>query len=131
MSQKGDKGQEKQKSGRNNASSSEKKGDKYWSTVLGDEKPSSTGTGSKKNQAKSSSLSEGAKYFNDLNRNADKPAVASSSGSSCVPIAPKGPVASPPYVQDGYFFVCKHEGCQQRYKHQSSACRHYKQSHKK
>lgn len=48
-----------------------------------------------------------------------------------VRIAPRGTVSHSDREQEGYHFTCKHEGCNQRYKHQSSACRHYKNAHKK
>lgn len=46
-----------------------------------------------------------------------------------VPIAPRGPVATPRDENDGYRFQCLEEGCTQRFRHRSSRSRHKRNTH--
>lgn len=113
------------------AASGKNKSDKYWAVVMDGEKPSAGSSSADKSQAKSPSTSDTKTERNTSGKNPSKSKGSKATVLKPVPIAPNGPVVLPDYDPDEPHFVCKYEGCQRRYKHQPSLCRHVKQFHKK
>lgn len=113
------------------ASSGKNKSCKYWAVVMDGEKPNAGSASADKSQVRNPTTTDGKKEMNTLGKNAPKPNGSKVSVLKPVPIAPNGPIVQPQYDPDEPHFACKYEGCQRRYKHQPSLCRHVKQSHKK
>lgn len=107
----------------------EKGNDRYWTTVLESNEVVFQGANTNSSKNQKVVLSDGTNYVKKSGKPKSLSTHLHSSESNFVRIAPKGPVQKPQH-EDGYHFVCKKEGCHQRYKHQSSACRHFRNSHK-
>lgn len=109
----------------------EKKSSDYWKTVLDEGRPCSKSFDRPKCKYENLVIVDDIKYLNSSINTPTAHPKGHSINNRYVSIAPKGFLSPQQYVDDGYYFACKHEGCHQRYKHQSSACRHYRNSHKK